>query len=327
MLKKLAISSLVCGIVLGPAWAQEVTGDLIIYSGQTEADANEITAAFNTLFPEVEIELYLGGTTKVMGRLRTEIDAGNPRPDVVIVTDVLTAEALEAEGVLMAYPEADTSAYDPALSDPEGYYFSTKLITTGIVYNTTAEVIPTSYQDLLDDAVANQIVLASPLTSGAATVHMTAISEQEGLGWDFFEELAEGGVETRAGNLAAYEAVAEGEKLYGFGFDFLTIREQREGAPVEFVVPSEGVTAVTEPVAILETAKNPQAAKAFVDFLLSAEGQTIISQQGYLPAHPEIAPPEGFPPRQDIKLIHLDPERALENDLANKQRFLELFGN
>lgn len=308
-------------------WAQEISGDLIIYSGQTDADAQEITAAFNARFPDVDIELYLGGTTKVMGRLRTEIDAGNPRPDVVIVTDMMTAEAMEAEGLLLAYPEADVAAYDPALTDPEGYYFSTKLITTGIVYNTTAEVVPNSYQDLLDEAVADQIVLASPLTSGAATIHMTAISEQDDLGWAFVEGLAAGGVETTAGTLAAYEAVAAGQKLYGFGLDFLTIREQQEGAPVAFVVPTEGVTAVTEPAAILRTAKNPDTAKAFVDFLLSAEGQEIVASQGYLPAHPDISPPEGFPPRDQIKLIHLDPERALENDLANKQRFLELFGN
>ena len=99
-----------------------------------------------------------------------------------------------------------------------------------------------------------------------------------------------------------------------------------EGAPVEFVFPKEGVSAVTEPVAILSTVKNPTAAKAFVDFLISPEGQQLASDMGYLPAHPAITPPEGFPSPKDIKLLNFDPAKALADDKANKTRFADIFG-
>jgi iron(III) transport system substrate-binding protein len=95
---------------------------------------------------------------------------------------------------------------------------------------------------------------------------------------------------------------------------------------VNFVFPTEGVSAVTEPVAILSTARNPEAAKAFVDFLLSREGQELAAGQGYLPAHPEVTPPEGFPPRAEIELMPFDPGAALADDKANKDRFVEIFG-
>jgi len=95
---------------------------------------------------------------------------------------------------------------------------------------------------------------------------------------------------------------------------------------VEFVFPSEGVSYVTEPVAILSTAQNPAAAKAFVDFLLSREGQELAAAQGYLPAHPEVAAPAGFPARSEIRLLDFDPARALAEDAANKARFTDLFG-
>lgn len=104
------------------------------------------------------------------------------------------------------------------------------------------------------------------------------------------------------------------------------IRAKADGAPVEFVFPSEGVSYVTEPVAILSTAQNPDAAKAFVDFLLSREGQELAARQGYLPAHPEVAPPAGFPPRSEIRLLNFDPATALTEDAQNKLRFTELFG-
>ena len=39
----------------------------------------------------------------------------------------------------------------------------------------------------------------------------------------------------------------------------------------------------------------PDAARRFVDFLLSVEGQELRRRPGYLPAHPDVAPPPGFP--------------------------------
>ena len=91
--------------------------------------------------------------------------------------------------------------------------------------------------------------------------------------------------------------VAGGEKLFGMVVDFMAIREKDKGAPVAFVFPKEGVSAIGEPVAILKSTKNPDAARAFVAFLLSREGQELALKQGYMPAHPQVALPAGFPDR------------------------------
>ncbi|WP_199533434.1 ABC transporter substrate-binding protein [Rhodovulum sp. 12E13] len=318
--------SITAALWAGTALAQDVSGTLTLYTSQPNADAQATVDAFMEAYPDVEVEWFRDGTTKVMAKLRAEFEAGQPQPDVLLIADMVTMEGLEQEGRLMPYPEADTSAYDPAIMDDEGHYFSTKLITTGIVYNTAAEMIPTSYTDLLKPEAEGQIAMPSPLTSGAATIHMAALTAHPDLGWDFYEGLAEQGAIPDGGNGGTYRAVAGGEKLYGFVVDFLPIRNKLDGAPVEFVFPEEGVSAVTEPAAILSTAQNPEAAKAFIDFLLSMEGQQLAADQGYLPAHPDITPPEGFPPRDEIELIEFDPAAALANDQANKERFVEIFG-
>ncbi|MEM6744337.1 MAG: extracellular solute-binding protein, partial [Pseudomonadota bacterium] len=185
---------------------------------------------------------------------------------------------------------------------------------------------PTSYKDLLKAEAKDKIAMPSPLTSGAATIHMAALTSNPDLGWALYEGLAEQGANPQGGNGGTYRAVAGGEKLYGFVVDFLPIRNKADGAPVEFVFPEEGVSAVTEPVAILSTAANPEAAKAFVDFLLSPEGQQMAADQGYLAAHPAIDPPEGFPSRDAIKLMDFDPAAALADDSKNKMKFEDIFG-
>ncbi len=308
------------------AFAADVSGKLILYTSQPNADAQQTVDAFTAKYPDVEVEWIRDGTTKVMAKLRAEFEAGAPQPDVLLIADMVTMEGLEAEGRLMPHPDADVSAYDPALMDAEKHYFSTKLITTGIVYNTSAPMVPTSYADLLGEHAKDKLAMPSPLTSGAATIHMAAITSHPDLGWEFYEELAEQGANPQGGNGGTYKAIAGGEKLYGFVVDFLPIRNKLAGAPVEFVFPEEGVSAVTEPVAILSTAQNPTAAKAFVDFLISPEGQQLASDMGYLPAHPAITPPEGFPALSDIKLLDFDPAAALANDQASKARFIDIFG-
>lgn len=320
------ILGVVASLMLATAASADVSGKLVLYTSQPNADAQQTVDAFTAKYPDVEVEWIRDGTTKVMAKLRAEFEAGAPQPDVLLIADMVTMEGLEAEGRLMPHPDADVSAYDPALMDAQNHYFSTKLITTGIVYNTNAPMVPTSYADLLKPEAKDKLAMPSPLTSGAATIHMAAITAHPDLGWEIYEGLAEQGANPQGGNGGTYKAVAGGEKLYGFVVDFLPIRNKLEGAPVEFVFPEEGVSAVTEPVAILSTAQNPDAAKAFVDFLISPEGQQLAADMGYLPAHPEIAPPEGFPARSEIRLLDFDPAEALADDTANKQRFLDIFG-
>jgi iron(III) transport system substrate-binding protein len=260
-----------------------------------------------------------------MARLAAEFQAGNPQPDVLLIADSVTMEGLEKDGRLMPHPQADVSAYDPGIMDPQRHWFSTKLITTGIVRNTAAPKKIASYNDLRDPAVAGAFMMPSPMASGAAVIHMVSIASHPDLGWSLYEDLAKNKAVAAGANGGVLRAVSGGEKLYGFLVDFLAIREAAKGAPIEFVWPKEGVSAVTEPVAILSTSKNVPASKAFVDFLLSKEGQQVAAQMGYLPAHPEVAPPAGFPPVKDIKVLPFDPAKALAEDEANKKRFVEMF--
>lgn len=325
-MKRLALSLVAAAVIAGQAMAQDVSGKLVLYTSQPNQDAQATVDAFKAKYPDVEVEWIRDGTTKVMAKLRAEFEADAPQPDLLLIADMVTMEGLKQEGRLMAYEDADISAYDPAIMDDDKTYFSTKLITTGIVYNADAPMKPTSYKDLLKPEAKDKLAMPSPLTSGAATIHMVAITGHPELGWDFYEGLAEQGANPQGGNGGVYKAIAGGEKLYGFVVDFLPIRNKLDGAPVEFVFPTEGVSAVTEPVAILSTARNPAAAKAFVDFLISKEGQELASSQGYLPAHPDVAPPEGFPARGQIKLLPFNPADALANDTQNKMKFTEIFG-
>ncbi|MCG7624642.1 ABC transporter substrate-binding protein [Epibacterium sp. Ofav1-8] len=299
---------------------------LTLYTSQPNADAQKTVDAFMAANPGTEVEWIRDGTTKLIARLRAEIEAGNPQPDVLLIADTVTLEGMAQEGLLTAYKSPEADAYDPALHSAEGYYHSTKLITTGIVYNTGAEKAPASWSDLNDAALKGQVAMPSPLYSGAALIHLATLTGDDKLGWDYYSDLAENDARAQGGNGGTFKAVAAGEKPYGVVVDFLAIRNKAEGSPVEFVFPEEGVSYVTEPVAIMSSAKNVEAAQSFVDFVLSEAGQDLVLDMGYIPARNDMGVPAGFPARDSIKLMDFDPAEALKNAEANKEKFAEIFG-
>ncbi|WP_016915123.1 ABC transporter substrate-binding protein [Vreelandella stevensii] len=298
---------------------------LVLYTSQPNSDAQQTVDAFQAAYPEIEVEWVRDGTTRLMTRLRSELAAGVSNPDVLLIADSMTMESLKQEGHLQPYLSPERDAYDEALYDADGYFYGTKLITTGIVYNTGAEHQPQRWADLIGPEYEGLVTMPSPLYSGAALIHMAAIGETS-LGLEYYDALHANRTEAQSGNGGVFNAVAAGTKPYGIVVDFLPIREAAKGSPVAFVFPEEGVSAVTEPVAIMAEAQHPDAAQKFVDFVLSQAGQELVSQQGYLPAHPDVAPPEGFPERDSIQLMPVDIEQALSQEEALKQRFNELFG-
>ena len=313
-------------LAAGVAQGSAAEGKLVLYTSQPNTDAQQTADAFMAKNPGVTVEWVRDGTPKILSKLQAEIEAGQPQPDVLLIADMVTMEGLKAQGRLMAYPEADVAAFDAGLVDKDKTYFSTKLITTGIVYNTKAPFVPASWEDLAKPEAKNLIAMPSPLTSGAAMIHTVTLTGNLAGGWDFYKQLAENGAVAAGGNGDVLKAVSGGDKLFGMIVDYMPIREKAKGAPVEFVFPKEGVSAVTEPVAILSTAKNVEAAKAFIDFILSEEGQKLAVSQGYIPALASAGLPDGYPERSAIKLLGYDAAAALANDAANKEKFSEVMG-
>ena len=307
----------------GAAFAQQT---LTLYTSQPNTDAQMTVDAFTQANPDIKVDWVRDGTTQLMTRLRAEMSAGVTKPDLLLIADSVTMESLKREDLLQAYLSPERSQYDAELYDAEGYYYGTKMITTGIAYHTRAAQQPTRWQDLVNEPYRNQVAMPSPLYSGAALIHLAALTDHPDLGWDYYAALNQNGVSAQGGNGGVLTAITSGTKPYGVIVDFLAIREAAKGSPIQFIFPEEGVTAVTEPVAILKDAANPEAAQRFVDFVLSEAGQQLVQTQGYLPAREDITPPEGFPARDEIKLIPLNAGKALDEAESNKQRFSELFG-
>nr|CAD6412377.1 ABC transporter substrate-binding protein [Rhizobium sp. Q54] len=300
--------------------------DLVIYTSQPNEDAQATVDGFKAAHPDLDVEWVRDGTPKIMAKLMAEIEAGNPVADVLLIADTVTLERMKQAGQLLAHKSPEAQNFDPALYDADGHYYSTKLITTGIMYNTQAAMKPESWADLAKPEAKGLVAMPSPLTSGAALIHAQTLAGVGSLGWDYYRQLKDNGAVASGGNGAVLKSVASGEKAYGMVVDYMPIREKAKGAPVEFVFPEEGVSAVTEPVAILSSTKHEEAAKTFIDYILSEEGQKVQLDLGYIPARNGLSVPAGFPPREEIEVLPLDAADALKNSEQDLKTFSDIFG-
>lgn len=315
--------TLAASLMTGAAYAETT---LTLYTSQPPEQAQSTVDAFEAAHPDIKIEWTRNGTSALMNVIRAEIEAEQIQPDLLLVADNINLGELKAGGHLMAYPEAPVEGYDAATYDPDMSYFGTKAITTGIAYNPEIAEPVESWADLLTEENRGQIAVPSPLYSGAALNHLHALINAEGIGWDFYQGLNDLDIVPEGGNGPATKAVASGMSKYAILVDANALRAKADGSPIDFIAPKDGVSFITEPVAIMSTTEHPDAARLFVDFLLSEEGQKLVAEQGNLPIMPGVAGPEGFPELADMKLLGYGADAAVSTDAETRAKFSDIFG-
>ncbi len=321
------IVGLAAALVAAGTAGQVAKGKLVLYTSQPERDAAQTVSAFKKAYPGVEVEVFRSGTTEVMAKLAAEFAGGKPVADVLLIADAASMESLKKDGRLLPYAEAKLDGLEAGSYDAAKTYFGSKLITTGIAVNTAAKSRPKSFADLAKAEYKGQIAMPSPLYSGAAAIMLGTMTSRPDLGWTYFEKLKAGDAVAVRGNGAVLTAVANGEKPYGILVDFMAFNAKAKGSPIDFIFPAEGNPAVTEPVAILKTTQNAAAARAFVDYILSDDGQKLAVSMGYIPARASVGMPSWLPPGARITLMPIDIAKVAENNSTNLKRFAELFGN
>jgi iron(III) transport system substrate-binding protein len=322
------VAFLAAGIAgIGEAADKEaLKGKLTLYTSQPEKDAAKLIKGFNAKYPNVTVEVFRSGTEEVISKVRAENKVKSVLADVLLVADSVTFEGLKEEGMLLSYKSPELNGIPAEYIDKDNTYVGTKVISTGIIYNTKEMDAPvTSFADLTKEACKNEIIMPSPLYSGAAAYNLGVITRTDGLGWEFYEALKANGVRVEKGNGSVRTAVVAGERGCGLIVDFMAVRANLEGAPVEFVYPAEGSPAVTEPIAILKTTRVPGLAKAFVDFVISEDGQQLASDMGYTPIKEGIKAPEGLKSISEMKSMVADFSDMKATKEADKARFSKMF--
>jgi iron(III) transport system substrate-binding protein len=161
--------------------------------------------------------------------------------------------------------------------------------------------------------------MPNPLYSGSVFVVVATFVKEYGWGW--FERARREGVQVLRGNSEVARALAAREFGVGMTLDFIAYGMIRDGAPLAIIWPEEGAVSVPSPVAITRSARNPEGARQFVDFVLSKEGQRALVRLGIIPVRTDVEPPAGLPRPAEIKTLPVPFEWAAANAPEIRKKF------
>ena len=299
------------------AWAQGGTQLLRLYTSMPKAAAEELATAFEAKHPAIDVQIYRAGTTRIIEKIKLDRLLDEPGADVILIADEINMEQLKAKGELRPYPKAPVDGLPQGSFDSGWTYFGTKAMSTVLIFDPARTPSPASWRDLTV-ASAGPVATPNPLTSGSALANLWHLTEM--LGWDFYQALSQNGALVLRKNSQVLGAVAEGKVAYGMVLDYVAVNAKASGTTIDFVYPVEGAVITYQPAAIAARTQNVAGSEAFIDFLLSLDGQRLVSSQGYRPLLGDVGLPPGYP--TDISAFAMRPVDAKAAvDQAEQLRF------
>lgn len=298
---------------------------LMVYTSMKESMIGEIRDAFVKKYPNIQFDYYSAGAGKLMAKIAAERQSGRLATDVIWTSEVPDFFQMKQQGMLQKYISPQAKYVVSPVKDPDNQFTAARLGTLGIAYNTTKiKTAPKTWQDILGKAYGDGFGIANPALSGTAMVSVAML--QKTFGWEFFEKARANGAKMGQGSGQVVDDTASGDLKACIGVDYITLDKIKKGATLGFVYPKE-MLVIPSPVAIFKGTPNIKAARKFVDFLLSKQGQTIIANNDTLPV------------RRDVKVLKKDGmvsideamKRAISIDypkmIKEKQSIIEKFTN
>lgn len=315
------------GCALAPAWAQSVCpapvkihglstcadvakaeqeGALVVYSTDPEDGTARLLASFHQSFPKIATNYVRLQAGALYAKVTSERQAGAHLVDALQLSDVGFVLDFQKRGGYTRYVSPEMVAYKPEYkSTPEGFWTWGSIIMAGIAYNPKVvppDQAPKSWHDLLDPKWKDSV---SVKVSNSGLQHETWFELKRLYGDEYWTKFAEQKPRAFDSYVQQYDRAVNGQdKIIATAQYSGYVQFKAKGAPIAFAYPEDGLPAGPETWGVVADAPHPEAAKLFMDWLLSVPGQTAYGQALFLnSARADVPPPEGGRNVSEFKLL------------------------
>ena len=273
------------GVVLAMALSAMMLSSahaLTVYTAGPGSLAKSLASGFEQQ-TGVKVTVFQATTGKVMARL--EAEQANPQADVLISASWDTAEDLHQRGWLLPFASANADQVPANLK-------SADYIAQGIVWNSKSGTPePKEWRDLTQPAFKDKVTTPDPALSGASLDLLIGLQNSMGdQAWQLFDDLKKNGMVVSGPNAQAVTPVMQGAKAAVFGaVDYVSYGNIQQGESLKVIFPASGTVIAPRPMMILKTSQHADDAKAFIDYVLSPEGQARVADAWLMPARRDVA--------------------------------------
>lgn len=325
-LSKLAVMTAAVAFVAGigiKAHAETLT----VYTAVEAEDLKKYAARFNEDHPDIEIKWVRDSTGIVTAKLLAEKD--NPQADIVWGLAATSLMLIGNEGLLAPYSPKGVEMLDPKFRDKANPTTWTGMDAwvASICVNTVEAgknnlPTPKKWRDLLNPVYKGHVIMPNPNSSGTGFLDVSSwlqlFGEDEG--WAFMDGLHENIARYTHSGSKPCKLAASGEIPIGISFAFRGAKSKAAGAPLDIIIPEEGIGWDMEATAIIKGTKKMKAAQTLADWSISKKANEMYNEGYAVVAMPGVAKPvKYFPPEVASKMIDNDFGWAAKN----RKRILE----
>ena len=307
-IRRAAFAALAAFGLAAPAWAQDCCpkelvdaankeGKLVLYTALL-LDAEQILVKeFNKKFPNVKVDIVRAPGARLFTRIETEAAANKLGADIMDMTDLGLAKRIE--NLFADYTPPNAKEIDKAAMVSDKLWPRTVHVYAMAYNPAMIQKPPKSWADLKDPAYKGKLGLV--IAGSGGTTWTKAMFQRKVLGLDYWKDVAKQEPRLYESNGPLATAGVRGESPVAMLLVNATLPLKNDGAPIEVAYPAEGMPATPGGAGIFKTAPNPNAAKLFLNWFLSLEGQnTMVEKLGFSSVVKGAKVPPGAP--KDVKL-------------------------
>jgi iron(III) transport system substrate-binding protein len=306
-------------LTTGAAVAQKTK--LTVYTAIENEQLEPFKKAFEADNPAIEIAWVRDSTGVMTAKLIAEKD--NPRADVVWGLAASSLGLMASMGMIEPYTPAGAARLKPMFrsgKNPDTWVGMDAFLAV-VCFNTAEgeknkKPKPTSWADLTKPDYKDSIVMPNPASSGTGYLTiagwLTIMGEEAG--WKFMDALHQNVAQYLHSGSAPCVQAAKGERLIGIGFDMRGASEKTKGAPIDLVVPKEGLGWEMEATSIIKGTKNLEAAKKLADWATTKKANELYGKFYAIVADPDVkAMPQNYPADGEKLMAKVDVDWMAKN--------------
>jgi iron(III) transport system substrate-binding protein len=319
LLRRAILAGLAAAALATPALAQKTK--LTVYTALENDQLDPFKKAFEADNPTIEIAWVRDSTGVIAAKLMAEKD--NPRADIIWGLAASNVGVMASAGMLEPYTPKGAEALKPAFrsgKSPDTWVGMDAYLS--VVCFNTAEADkkktpkPVSWADLTKPEYKDSIVMPNPASSGTGYLTVAAWLQAMGeeAGWKFMDALHQNIAQYIHSGSAPCVQAAKGERLVGIGLDTRGASEKSKGAPLELILPKEGLGSELEVTAIVKGTKNLEAARKLADWAVTKKANELYAKTYPIVAFPGVANlPPNYPADIEKAMVKNDVEWMAKN--------------
>src|SRR5262245_21109881 len=301
------VSSLACVALMSVAWAQvpagypadyakivdaaKKEGKVVVYSTTDAKLVGGLIKDFEAAFPGVKVEYTDLNSTEVYNRFIGESAANATSADAVWSSSMDLQMKLAADGLAATYKSPETAGL-PEWAHFKDMVYATTYEPIAIVYNkrlVPAEDVPKTHADftkLLNtkaDKYQKKVTTYDAEKSGVGFMLVNQDAKFNPQFWDLVKAMGARGVSMQSSTGTMMERISSGENLLGYNIlGSYALTRAKKDPSIGIVFTTDYTLVLSRLIFVAKNAKNPNAGRLWVDYVLSKRGQTITSEQAEL---------------------------------------------